>query len=252
MKRATSTTRARDGSIDLPREDLAIDRLSEVERKAIAAHWLHRARAELSVAISFRLLRPRLKDVGAADVVLMLADKAIEDEQRHGELCARLAARYLGSDDISMPTPRDGTLPDFGTNDEVMETALLTIGMCCINESIASEWIRSCWQIATAPTALVANKAHLQDEIDHARLGWAHLASSAVSATLKRRLAPWIPRVLEVNVAQWKTPDEHLPVDGIPAHGHLSLRDNADVIDAAVRDVVLPGLAHVGLIQRPA
>jgi hypothetical protein len=236
-------------SIDLPHDDVAIDRLSEIERQAIAGHWLHRASAELSVAISFTLLRPRLKDVGAADVVLALADKAIDDEQRHGELCARLAARYLGrSTDVTLPTPRDGTLPDFGTNDERMETALITIGMCCINESIASEWIRSCWQAATAPTALVANKAHLQDEIDHARLGWAHLASSAVSPALKRQLVPWIPKLLAVNVAQWKIPDEHLPTEGNPAHGHLSISDNEDVIDAAVRDVVLPGLTHVGLV----
>jgi hypothetical protein len=162
-----------------------------------------------------------------------------------------MAARYFGMDDndpdLPLVTPRDGTLPNFGTGDESIEVALVVMGMCCINESIASEWIRSCWQAATAPIALAANKAHLQDEIDHARLGWAHLSSSAISPAMKRTLATWIPKLLEVNVAQWKKPDEHLPPEGIPSHGHLSARDNEAVIDAAVRDVVLPGFAHVGL-----
>jgi hypothetical protein len=230
-------------ALELPDDD-SIQHLDDNVRHRIARHWLHRAAAELSVAVAFEDLLSRLRDVGAADVVLALAAKAIDDERRHGDLCVRLASRYLGApaDD---PGPREGPFPDFGTGDEPMEVALTTIGMCCINESIASEWIRSCWQTATSPTALAANKHHLQDEIDHARLGWAHVQS--LDPALRRRLRPWIPKLLAVNVAQWKKPDEHLPAEGIPAHGHLSSADNDEVIDAAVRDVLLPGFAHVQL-----
>lgn len=235
----------RSSRLDLP-DDATIELLPEPSRRAIAGHWLHRASAELGVAVAFEALRPRLRDVGAAEVVLALADKAIDDERRHGELCARLSARYLG-EAVAVPEPRDGALPDFGTGDEPTEVALVVLGMCCINESIASEWIRSCWQLATSPTALAANKAHLQDEIDHARLGWAHLASSAVSPALKRTLRTWAPRLVRVNVAEWKKRDALLPEEGIPSHGHMSVGDHDDVIDAAVRDVVLPGLAHVGI-----
>jgi len=240
-------------AIELPARDAEIERLTDAERNAIASHWLDRASAELSVAVSFELLRPRLKDVGAAEVVLALIDKAIDDEARHGHLCARVAASYLGRlgrADVTLPTPRDGTLPVFGTNDERMETALITIGMCCINESIACEWIRSCWQAASSQTAILANKVHLKDEIDHARLGWAHVASPAFTPKLKRDLEPWIPKLVAVNVAQWKTPDPHLPAEGIPAHGHLSRAANDAVIEAALADVVHPGLVHVGLAAR--
>lgn len=231
--------------IELP-DDETIELLPDASRRAIAGHWLHRASAELGVAVAFEALRPRLRGVGAAEVVLALADKAIDDERRHGELCARLAARYLG-EGVDVPDARGGALPDFGTVDEPTEVALIVVGMCCINESVASEWIRSCWQLATAPTALAANKAHLQDEIDHARLGWAHLASEAVSPSLRKTLRAWAPRLLRVNVAEWKKRDAHLPEEGIPAHGHLGWADHDEVIDAAVRDVVIPGLAHVGV-----
>jgi hypothetical protein len=231
--------------IDLP-DDPSIERLAEATRRAIASHWLRRAAAERSVAVAFEALRPRIRAVGAADIVLALIAKAIDDERRHGDLCVRLAERYQGEPVVS-PDARDGTLPNFGTGDERLEVTLTVVGMCCVNESIASEWIRSCWRVATAPIALAANKAHLHDEIDHARLGWAHLASDAVSAVTKRELQAWTPRLLRVNVAQWKRVDDALPEEGVPAHGHLSRRDNEDVIDAAVRDVVLPGFAHVGI-----
>ncbi len=227
-------------------DDATIELLPGAARQAIAGHWLTRASAELGVAVAFEALRPRLADVGAAAAVLALADKAIEDERRHGELCARLAALYVGGA-ITIPEARAAALPDFGTGDEPTEVALLALGMCCINESIASEWIRSCWQTATSPAAVAANKAHLQDEIDHARLGWAHLASDAVGPALKTTLRTWAPRLLRVNVAEWKKRDAHLPEEGIPAHGHLAAAEQDDVIDAAVRDVILPGLAHVGV-----
>ncbi len=232
-------------SLVLP-EDRTIQDLADDARHAIALHWLDRAAAETGVALAFEALLPRLRDVGAAAVVIALAEKAVDDERRHGELCVRLAARYFGTH-VDGPAPRDGALPNFGTGDERLEVALTALGMCCINESIAAEWIRSCWAVATAPTAVAANRFHLQDEIDHARLGWAHLASDAVDPALRTRLRAWAPRLVDVNVAQWKKPDAHLPADGIAAHGHLSRAENEAVVDAAVRDVVAPGLVHVGL-----
>lgn len=227
-------------------DDPTIERLSDDARTRIGAHWIQRASAELSVAVAFEALLPRLRDVGAARIVLDLGVKAIDDERRHGALCVRLAERYLGIR-VDTPAPRDGELPDFGTRDEPTEVALVTMGMCCINESIASEWIRSCWDVATASTAIAANRHHLRDEIDHARLGWAHLGSTAIGAPLRSSLRAWVPRLIAANVAQWKKADENLPPEGIPAHGHLSASDNDEVIDAAVRDVVVPGFVHVGL-----
>lgn len=231
--------------VELP-DDPSIDALEGDLRRRLASHWLHRAGSELAVGDAFAAYLPRLRGVGAADVVLTLAAKAIDDERRHADLCVRLAARYLGTGTPTIER-REAPLQDFGTADEPTEVALLALGMCCINESIACEWIRTCWHIATSPLAIAANRHHLKDEIDHARLGWAHLASSAVDDALRARLRLWTPKFLAVNVAEWKKRDEHLPPEGIPEHGHLSAAENDAVIDAAVEDVVLPGLKLVGL-----
>jgi hypothetical protein len=83
---------------------------------------------------------------------------------------------------------------------------------------------------ATAPTAIFANRVDLRDEIDHARLGWAHFAGRAVTPPQRLALRSWSPAVVRVNVAQWKTPDRFLPLDGIPAQGHLSQAEQEEVV----------------------
>lgn len=138
-------------------------------------------------------------------------------------------------------------LPAFGTGDERLEVALTVLGLCAINESIASSWIRACFARATGAVARFANREHLADEIDHARLGWAHLASSAVTEDVRTGLRSRVADMIAVNVAAWKRADAHLPEEGIPEQGHLPRHEHDAVVDDAVRTVVVPGLAHVGL-----
>ena len=239
---ASSSARPR---IALP-DDPTIDALAPALRDALARHWTHRASSELSVAVALEELRPRLRDVGAARVVLDLVDKAIDDERRHGRLCVDLASRYHGSE-VPCPAPRPHELPAFGTGDERTEVAMLVTGMCCINESIACAWLRACFRAATSPLAAFANKIHLEDEVDHARLGWAHLASSHVGDAVRASVRARVKDLVRVNVAEWRRDDAFLPPEGEPAHGHLSRDDHTQVIDDAVRDVVWPGLALVGV-----
>ncbi len=228
-------------------DDPTVDTLEDEVRRAIGRHWMHRAAAEFAVSETFVALKPRLRDVGAIDPVMALVDKAIDDEARHSDFCVRLAARYFGSDPGERER-RAATLPDFGTGHEPSEVALLILGTCAVNESIASSWLRACFQRASASTARFANKAHLADEIDHARLGWAHLASTAISDDVRTVLKRMAHRVVDVNVEEWRRADAHLPESGVPSHGHLSQREHIEAIEAALRDVVWPGLAHLGLV----
>lgn len=233
------------GLLALP-DDPSVDALPDALREAIGHHWVERAAAELGVACAFEALRPRLADVGGEPVVLALAAKAIDDERRHGELCVRLASRYLGRA-VTSPTPRFDGMPDFGTGDEPLEVALTVLGSCCINESIASTWLRACFLASRSAVARGANKHHLEDEIDHARLGWAHFASRAVDERLRERVRPFLARSIEVNVAAWNAPDRFLPLEGVPEHGHLGRAAHLAAVAEAVREVVEPGLGEVGL-----
>lgn len=42
--------------------------------------------------------------------------------------------------------------------------------------------------------------------------------------------------------------DAHLPREGVPAHGHLGEEESGAAIDAAVADVIEPGLRLLGLL----
>jgi hypothetical protein len=119
--------------------------------------------------------------------------------------------------------------------------------MCCINESIACAFIEACLGDAVGPLVRAVQRVHLSDEIEHARVGWAHLASARVDAATRRELARWLPRLLGANVANWRSRIDWLPEAGVPGHALPPRRVSFAVVLACVRDVVLPGFAHVGV-----
>jgi hypothetical protein len=236
---------------DLPFDDPSVAALSSAQRAAIAGHWKHRARSELQVGRAFAAMVPVLRERRASSAVIDRLERGAEEEVRHSEICAQLAETYLG-EAVVRPVIDSVPLPRFDVGDEELETALLVAGMCCVNETIATAWIGACLAAAQSPLAVMANRIHLHDEIEHARLGWAHLASDAVSDATRRALGPCLPRLLEANAPGWERDDLSLPAEGVPAHGHLAADVSRGVFVAAVADLILPGFDHVGVDTGPA
>jgi hypothetical protein len=236
---------------ELPFGDPSVAALTQAQRTAIAGHWKHRARSELQVGRAFAAMVPILRERRASSAVLDRLDSGADEEVRHSEICSRLAETYLG-DTVERPRIDSVPLPRFEVGDEELETALLVAGMCCVNETIATAWISACLAAAQTPLAMMANRIHLTDEIEHARVGWAHLASDAVSDATRRALGPLLPRLIEANAPGWERDDPSLPPEGIPEQGHLPFAVSRRVFVDAVRDLVLPGFAHVGIDTAPA
>jgi hypothetical protein len=236
---------------DLPFGDPSVAALSSAQRAAIAGHWKHRARSELQVGRAFAAMVPLLREHRASSAVLDRLERGAEEEERHSEICARLAETYAG-ESVARPKIDSVPLPRFGVGDEALEIALLVAGMCCVNETIATAWISACLATAETPLAEMANRIHLHDEIEHARVGWAHLGSDAVSDATRRALGPRLPKLLEANAPGWERDDPSLPAEGVPAHGHLAAEVSRRVFVDAVADLVLPGFAHVGVDIGPA
>jgi hypothetical protein len=227
-------------------DDPSIDALSPEVRAGLGEYWQERARSELRVSEAFRRLAEELAVTGVSAVVRDLITKTIDDEVRHSELCRRLAERYSGRK-VDAPIIDPVDLPAFeGARPEV-KSALHVMTLSCINETIASSWLTGCLARATAPLAREANRVHLREEISHARLGWAHLASQEVSAATRSALGPWLGRILRANVPQWFRPDPSLPIEGVPDHGALSIEETRALVLEAVNDVVLPGFEEIGV-----
>src|SRR5205085_5848369 len=123
-------------------------------------------------------------------------------------------------------------------------------GMCCINESIACAFLEACLDDAAGPLVRAIHREHLTDEIEHARVGWAHFASRAVDTATRREVARWLPRLCEANLLNWKSRFAWLPAEGLPGHALPPYQRNLAAALAALRDVILPGFDHVGIDTR--
>lgn len=224
----------------------AIEALPAATRAAMAAHWRRRARSERRIGRGFARIAPRLRDVGVAAGVVALCEGAAEEEARHADLCGALAGLYDAAAAAPEPVP-DDALPAFGSGDPRIEAALLIVGTCCINETLATAYIAACLEAATVPCAVEANRVHLREEIGHGRIGWALLASNWVDAGLRAELSAWLPDMLAANLPLWLRADPWLPQDGVPGFGHPSRAAIGAAIERALAEVVVPGFAYVGL-----
>lgn len=174
-----------------------------------------------------------------------MMERAAAEEVAHADLCLHLAEVYAGTSVAPPSVPFE--MPRFGFEDERLEAALHVAGLCCVNETLATAYLESCLSLASTPIAVAANRAHLREEIDHARLGWAHLASSALTPELRVQLGACVPRLLAANVPLWEQEDAFLPREGVPAHGLPSHEQSCRTARAAALELVIPGFRHVGI-----
>jgi hypothetical protein len=236
----------------LPWDDPSVEALEPVRREEVAAYWTQRAQAELKVARAFYELSTGLLDTGVAPEVTELLRVSIENENEHAELCWRLGCRYAGRELPQPAAPQGIDFPRLPTAREELRPTLHAVGLCCINESLATVWLEHCLSYTTAPLPRAATRLHLTDEVVHARAGWAHLASSALSGAQRVEISKWLLPMLKANVEQWlDRATLGLPTE-LPEHGLPPWSAHAGVVLGVVRGVILPGFTHVGLDAREA
>jgi hypothetical protein len=178
--------------------------------------------------------------------VLALARRAVEDEPRHAELCRRLAEAYAGGP-VSSPAPPEVEVPRHDGVDPALRSHLHVVAMCCINETIACGFVEACLDAADGPLVKAIHREHLSDEIHHARVGWAHLASPRIDAATRAAIGAWLPRLLDANLKHWEARIALLPADGVPGHAFPPVPALVAAARAAVETLVLPGFDHVGV-----
>lgn len=210
----------------------------------VGAIWRERAQSELNAASGFAIVATELFELGAPTVVLELATRAVHDEVRHAELCRGLAERYLG-EPVPAPIAKRVSMPRHAGADATLVKHLHVVGLCCVNETIAAGFLEACLEATDDEHVRPLAKQHLADEVQHGRVGWAHLAS--VDAATKQAIGAFVPRLLEANVARWARRLQILPREGIPGHGVPTRERALAALDETVRRVVLPGFESVGV-----
>jgi hypothetical protein len=231
----------------LPDDDPLILALPAAQRERVGAEWLRRAHVELTAAtISAQIARGLLLD-GATRDVQALASRAVADEVRHAWLCHAVAERYLGRA-ADPPRSRPVEEPAFGDCPPELNRLLGLVLHSCISETMAVVCLRSGVGLCRSPTARSATQHLLRDDVDHARLGWAHLASTYVSRDAKRHIERALPTLLRLGHESWVGEPRSSESDS--AHGVLGRDGFGELTRSALTEIVLPGFDHVGVDAR--
>jgi hypothetical protein len=169
----------------------------------------------------------------------------VEDEWRHFEWCRDWAVRF-GHPGGEL-RPRSGKPLSFSGASE-LEDRLLRIAFCCFTESIGVVTLRHARRVITDPELRRLNRRHLSDELAHSRVGWGHLASLGVRR--KADLDRWIPTLLGL-LPRACCRTIALDREDLVPYGYFTPRLLQVAHDDAIREIILPGLAHLGF-QRAA
>jgi len=232
----------------LPESEAEIADMNPEVRERLARIWLSQAATEARVARSFTLVHESLVALGADEGLVVVSNRAIDDEHRHTALCRELARRYFGAPVTDTPDlPFSPPKHALAKSDEERR-ALWIIGQCAFNETFASAYLSLCHERAETPLARAALRELLSDEIDHARIGWAYL--STLPTELRPRIDDWLLPLAMCNLREWRNvrlaEDASLARHGIPAAAEVE-----EALASALRDLILPGLAHTNLDPRP-
>jgi len=222
---------------------LDVSGLSADAVRDLGRHWAKRAESELTSGVVFANISVALLARGVTPEIAFLAARAHSDEVRHAEICRRVAMRYLGFE-VPFPRPRPVTKPAPTPSQARLAATLHVVQNCCFNESIAMVFLRTCLEQAEHDLVRLALRELMREEVDHSRLGWAHLSSETVTEADRAAVARVVPAFTDDMRTLW--------LDGAPAevpkgHGVLARADLGRVVEEALADLIRPGLEHCGV-----
>ncbi|MDC3959543.1 ferritin-like domain-containing protein [Polyangium jinanense] len=216
-------------------------------RCAAAQIWRHRARAELEASARFTRLAGELAACGAVAPVITMAREAAEDERRHAEQCAALV-RELGGKPFELgavPAARVVTPSGLGPRERLHYEV---IAMSCVTETLSAALLGELVARATDPLVRDTMQHILRDEVDHARLGWAHLAAEHERGA-QDVVGPSLPAMLAGTVSEelFSSWAEHPAQEALSGLGALDRAERKRIFRDTMSLVVFPGLRRFGV-----
>ncbi len=224
--------------------------LSRAARRALAGVWAYRADAEREAERRFARLARELRSVAAPAEAVAIAENAVFDEHRHAILCAELSTTYGGE----APTLRPVEELPLGPKHLEFRDRLLyeVVAFCCVTETLNSSLMKVAFDSARVPEARAALRAILRDEIRHSRIGWAHLAAERAQGR-GDHLSELLPRMLAGAVREelFAPGPESPDAASLREHGELPESIRLEILEASLRDIILPGLETFSIDTRP-
>jgi hypothetical protein len=223
----------------------AIEQLSAEQRGRLFAYWIDRASGELTTALTFQFMLEDLRKEAAPPALLGLARGAIGDERRHVDWCLRWARLV---DDVSPARAAlGGTEPlSFDGASARDDRLLRTVFGCCFSETVAVHVLLASHAHIALESVRRLNQQHLKEEMGHARLGWALLGWSGLTARDRQMIRTYVPEMTQITRTVWQSTPR--PADErLEQLGFLSSRIVDGACDDAFTSVILPGLDYLGV-----
>jgi hypothetical protein len=218
-------------------------------RALVGRSWLARMKQEHLAVAAFAQLSYETAQVGCEPIVSTLLARAVSDEVRHAEICGKYAALFLG--DAAVPTRLAGVprTPRHQGHTPRERALLHVVEMCCFNETFTGIGFTEMLERATTDTARATLESLLEDEIDHGKVGWAHLAACCAEGWGAAVVSRALPGIVARSVLPVVDPKRgrDLPSRAAYENAYLAPADGARIYARGLRDVVFPGLAALGV-----
>jgi hypothetical protein len=237
-------------------EKSTADELPGELRAGLADLWRARTTSEHRSVGTFSLYALDLLGAGAPAEVLSHACRAALDEVRHTELFARLTSLYSGEEET--PPPGIPPMPDDGSVSMREQVAREALQLSVISETYSSVLLSVLRERAGDPVVRQVLSIVISDEVHHARMGWAFLASLASGeggGEVRARLAHELAATMDALVKSLFGDPTAIPPSSVPeehralaeAHGYLPALEEYALFHEAIGALWIPGLAVLGI-----
>jgi hypothetical protein len=226
-------------------QGLLCPELSATDRQLVAAYWRSRGQGEMGACLAFKQVRDDMAALGAPRSLLDVAERAVQDELKHGLWGAHFARRF-GSRDLSAPVAnRTKTLEFPGAS--VDENRILRSAMCSFTETIGCHVLADIRPRITEPELRLNNQQHLADEVIHARVCWGFLSTlNSEGGALIRRWLPVLLRAAQIACVEGPEQDEF---EHLVPYGYFTPRVLRASYQRALTEVIEPGLLHLRITE---
>jgi hypothetical protein len=211
------------------------------ELAAVAAMWRHREKVEHEAAALFARLGAALDTVGDG-ALASRCRAAAEDELRHAARCRAIIASCAPGLPPLPPAPAVLLGPPDLT--PAARTLYTSVAMGCVTETLSCALLLAMRDVVTYAPVKDAVEAIVRDEIEHGRIGWAHLTIAAGRGDVAW-LGPYVAAMRDAALRHDVAPT---PVaDDLAMYGILSRAAVDTIVAETWRDVIVPGLARAGV-----
>ena len=219
--------------------------------ETIARTWAERAQAELGAAQRFRNIANHLEERTAPPKLTQLARKAVQDEERHAFLCAKVATKWGHRSGFETPKNIDKKPPSSWHNLPVQDSFLLDMILtCCITESFNASLLSSIY--AKSKTSEEGRIVHqiLKDEVQHGQLGWAFLQWEAQQRDCTF-VSDYLIEMLDLAIRDELFSSHHELASSSYLYGVMPHQDRLSQFQLTLEEVICPGFTHFGIDITP-